>query len=53
MPVFFNNCNMREHTRIYRSDAFYDLNPYGQQAGMATGLKRGEECVVATPNVFD
>jgi hypothetical protein len=50
MPVFFNNCNMREHARIYRRDAIYDLNPYGQQAEMATGLKRGEECVVATPN---
>jgi hypothetical protein len=50
MPVFFNNCKMREHGRIYRRDAFYDLNPYGQQAQMATGLRRGDECIVAAPN---
>ncbi len=50
MPVFFNNCRCRPHTEIYRGSAFYDLNPYGQQAEMAVGLKRGEECVVATPN---
>lgn len=50
MPVFFNNCHAREHTFLYRSDAFYDLGFTGKQAEMATRLKRGEECVVATPN---
>ena|SRR5713226_8851618 len=50
MPVFFNNCRCRPHTEIYRADAFYDLNSSGKQAEMATGMKRGEECVVATPN---
>ena len=50
MPVFFNNCRARDHVSIYGENAFYDLNRTGKQAEMATDLKRGEECVVATPN---
>jgi hypothetical protein len=50
MPRFFNNCRRRDHVSIYGENAFYDLNRFGKQADMATDLKRGEECIVATPN---
>jgi hypothetical protein len=50
MPRFFNNCRARDHAAIYGGSAFYDLDRTGKQAQMATDLKRGEECVVATPN---
>ena len=49
MPRFFNNCRARDHAGIYGGNGFYDLNRTGKQAEMATDLKRGEECVVATP----
>src|SRR5207302_4145317 len=50
MPRFFNNCRARDHAGTYGGNAFYDLNRTGKQGQMATNLKRGEECVVATPN---
>jgi hypothetical protein len=50
MPRFFNNCRARDHVGIYGENAFFDLGLDGKQAEMATDLKRGEECVVATPN---
>ncbi len=50
MPRFFNNCRARDHVGIYGGSAFYDLNRTGKQAETATDLKRGEECIVATPN---
>jgi hypothetical protein len=50
MPRFFNNCRRRDHVSIYGENAFYDLNRTGKQAEMAADLKRGEECIVATPN---
>jgi hypothetical protein len=49
MPVFFNNCRCRPHAQLFRDPAaFYDLNTTGKQGEMATNLKRGEKCVVAT-----
>jgi hypothetical protein len=50
MPRFFNNCCARDHVGIYGGTAFYDLGCTGRQGKMATDLKRGEECVVATPD---
>jgi hypothetical protein len=48
MPVFFNNCRCRDHVGLFGATAFYDLNTSGKQADMATNLKRGEICIVAT-----
>lgn len=48
MPVFFNNCRCRDHLGLFGATAFYDLNTTGLQAKMATGLKPGQECVVAS-----
>jgi hypothetical protein len=48
VTVFLNNCNGRPFTRWYGPDAFYDLRLDGKQARMATGLKSGQECLVAT-----
>jgi hypothetical protein len=59
MPVFLNNCRRREHASLFNNgSAFYDLNTYGRQATMARNLRRGTQCVVATPTedgevVFD
>jgi len=56
MPRFFNNCRRFPHKERYpvkrgtEGTAFYDLYRTGKQASMATDLKRGEECLVATPN---
>ena len=50
MPVFFNNCRARDHAGLFGASAFYDLSTTGMQATMATNLKRGEECIVATPD---
>lgn len=50
MPRFFNNCCARNHVGIYGGTAFYDPACTGKQGTMATDLKRGEECIVATPN---
>ncbi len=47
--VFFNNCRAREHVALYGTDAFFDLDDWGQQAGMARSIQIGQECVVATP----
>jgi hypothetical protein len=49
MVTFFINCRRRPHARIVGERAFYDLNRHGRQATMATNLRPGEECVVATP----
>jgi hypothetical protein len=49
MAVFFNNCRCRKHAELFEdSTAFYDLNTFGLQAKMATNLKPGTECIVAT-----
>src|SRR4051794_40989703 len=50
MPVFFNNCRRRDHAGLFGAGAFYDLDRDGRQAKMATNLRRGDECVVATPD---
>ena len=49
MIVYFNNCQRREHERIYGSGAFYDLNTVGYQATKANNLSVGQQCIVATP----
>lgn len=46
---YFNNCRARNHAVLYPAGAFYDLYRFGRQANMATGLRPGDECVVATP----
>lgn len=46
---YFNNCAARHHARLYPKGAFYDLYQSGRQADMATDLRPGDECVVATP----
>jgi hypothetical protein len=51
MRFFFNNCHARNHAALYPAGAFYDLYQVGRQANMATDLKSGDECVVATPVV--
>jgi hypothetical protein len=48
MPVFFNNCRCRDHAGLFGATAFFDLMTTGKQAEMATNLKPGEECIVAT-----
>ena len=48
MPVFFNNCRQRPHVSLFGPTAFYDLNTWGKQAEMATNLKLGERCIVAS-----
>jgi hypothetical protein len=48
MMVYFNNCNGREHERIFGSGAFYDLATIGYQATKATNLSVGQQCIVAT-----
>ena len=49
MCFFFNNCHARNHAVLYPAGAFYDLYQVGRQANMATNLRPGDECVVATP----
>jgi len=49
MRFFFNNCRARNHAALYPAGAFYDLYRVGRQANMATDLRPGDECVVATP----
>lgn len=49
MIVYLNNCNRREHERIYGSGAFYDLATVGYQATRANNLSVGQQCIVATP----
>lgn len=49
MIVYFNNCNRREHERIFGSGAFYDLDTVGYQATKANNLSVGQQCIVATP----
>ena len=46
--VHFNNCQNREHERLFGRGAFYDLNVTGVQAMQAVGLQAGQDCVVAT-----
>jgi hypothetical protein len=49
MIVYFNNCNRREHARLFGSGAFYDLYTIGFQATKANNLSVGQQCIVATP----
>jgi hypothetical protein len=51
MRIFFNNCRARNHAALFPAGAVYDLYLTGRQANMATDLKSGDECVVATPVV--
>jgi serine/threonine protein kinase len=46
--VYFNNCNNRNHVRIYGPDAFYDLGTTGFQSALARNLRLGQKCIVAT-----
>lgn len=46
--MYFNNCGNRKHQEIYGADAFYDLNTVGGQAKMATNLRPGDICIVAS-----
>jgi hypothetical protein len=48
MTVFFNNCNGRDHVKLYGKGAFYDLGTKGFQSTQATNLQPGQECVVAS-----
>jgi hypothetical protein len=48
MPVFFNNCEGRDHATLYGPGAFYDLETTGTHAQLAKDLQQGTECVVAT-----
>lgn len=47
--VYLNNCNSRDHARMFGEGAFYDLDIVGYQATKAKNLKVGQQCVVATP----
>jgi hypothetical protein len=49
MLVCFNNCNGRDHERIFGDGAFYDLDAVGHQATKANHLSPGQQCIVATP----
>lgn len=49
-PVWFcNNRRRLAHASLYGAGAFYDLRRDGRQATMATDLRPGDRCVVATP----
>ena len=48
MLVYFNNCNGRDHRRIFGDGAFYDLDTVGHQATKANNLSSGQQCIVAT-----
>jgi hypothetical protein len=47
--TLFNNCQARPHAQLYGAGAFYDLYQKGRQARMATDLRPGQHCCVATP----
>jgi hypothetical protein len=47
--MLFNNCRSRPHAQLYGVGAFYDLNKHGRQARMASDLRPGQHCCVATP----
>jgi hypothetical protein len=47
--MLFNNCRRRPHAQLYGAGAFYDLYQTDAQANMATNLRRGQHCCVATP----
>lgn len=49
MLVYFNNCNGRDHKRIFGDGALYDLDTVGHQATKANNLSPGQQCIVATP----
>lgn len=53
VPVYLNNCQRRDHRRLYGPSAFYDLRKDGPQADKALDLPPGAECVVATPDDAD
>lgn len=46
--IYLNNCQNRDHVKIYGPSAFYDLNTTGFQSTLALNLPRGQKCVVAT-----
>lgn len=53
MPILMNNCQNRDHERIYNHpDAFYDIEPRGVQADrygpIVADLRPGGICIVAT-----
>ena len=49
MPIFFNNCKGRKHSELYGDGAFYDLDRTGRYATVPNDLRKGDVCVVATP----
>ena len=48
--MFFNNCGNRKHTQLYGGDAFFDLGTEGYEGGLATSLRKGDLCIVASYN---
>lgn len=46
--MYFINSRNRKHQEIFGSDAFYDLNKFGNQAKLATNLQKGDICIVAS-----
>lgn len=46
--TYFNNCHGRNHVEHYGATAFFDLNTTGRQAKMASNLRKGDMCVVAS-----
>ncbi len=46
--VYFNNCQNRDHVRMYGRGAFYDLNTTGFQSTLARNLSVGQKCIVAS-----
>ncbi|RME52977.1 hypothetical protein D6783_03230, partial [Candidatus Woesearchaeota archaeon] len=51
--LLLNNCHGREHTKLYGKNAFYDLYTTGYQANMATDLRVGQVCIVASKSSAD
>lgn len=46
--VFLNNCQNRNHVKLYGGDAFYDLGTTGFQSKLALNLPVGQKCIVAS-----
>ena len=49
MPYYLNNCNNRDHVKLFGPDAFYDLYTDGtqQQDWARAKMRSGDWCVVA------
>jgi hypothetical protein len=49
MHFYCNNARRRNHASVYSARAFFDLYTTGLHAAMATDIRPGDECIVATP----